>query len=118
MNPFAPQARVRLDNQWRLGDTNAVYEFNVKLGRVEATCSQDQWDQDVATSLDEFVQLLKKKYPWVGDVYLTGRSGGWLAVQDPKGKMTKVTLASMAKLVEAARRQFIKDMEQCWPRRK
>jgi len=115
MNPFAPQARVRLEDRWRLGDIGAVYEFNIKLGRVDAECSEAQWEQDARTALDEFEQMLRKKYPWIGNIHTTGRSGGWLAIEDPKGKMTKATLATIAKLVEAGKRQFVKDMEQAWP---
>ena len=118
MNPFAPQARVRLHDQWRIGDIGAVYEFNVKLGRVESDAPQDVWDQDVWTALDQFKQELRRKYPWIGDMHLTGRSGGWLAIEDPKGKMTKAKLETIAKLVEAGKRQFVKDMEQAYPRRR
>jgi hypothetical protein len=116
MNPFAPQAQVRLDNQWRLGDIGAVYEFNVKLGRVEADVSDDVWEQEIWVALDQFKQELKRKYPWIGNMYMTGRGPGWLAIEDPKGKMTKGTLEAIAKRVGAGRRQFIMGMEQAYPR--
>jgi hypothetical protein len=118
MNPFAPQARVRIDDQWRIGDIGAVYEFNVKLHRVESDAPDAVWEQEVWTALDQFKQELRRKYPWIGDMDLTGRSDGWLAIEDPKGKMTKAKLETIAKLVEAGKRQFVKDMEQAYPRRR
>ena len=75
------------------------------------------WSRRFWTALDQFKQELKRKYPWIGDIHTTGRSGGWLAVEDPKGKMTKATLSVIAKRVEAGKRQFKKDMEQAYPRR-
>jgi hypothetical protein len=116
MNPFGPQAQIRLESQWQLGDAGAVYEFNIKLRRVQSSASDVEWEQDVGTALEEFEYELQKKYPWIGRVYTTGRSGGWLAVEDPNGKMTKATLQSMSQMVEAAKRQFVKDMEQAYPR--
>jgi len=117
MNPFAPQAQVRLENRWQLGDVGAVYEFNVKLHRVQADVPDPIWEQDVRAAMEEFKTALKRKYPWIGETYLTGRSAGWLAVEDPEGKMTKKTLEDIAKRVESAKRQFVKDMEEAYPRK-
>lgn len=115
MNPFAPQARVRLDDQWRLGDAGAEYEFNVKLPPLRLKMSDEDFERDTEVALDEFQQKLRRKYPWIGQMRLTGRSGGWLAIEDPKGKMTKAKLKEIAEMVEAGKRQFIKDMRQAWP---
>jgi hypothetical protein len=117
MNPFVPQAKVRLEDRWRLGDVGAVYEFNIKLGLVEADVSNSQFERDAERALVEFEQKLRQKYPWIGRIYRTGRSGGWLAVEDPKGKMTKAALKSIAERVAAGKRQFVHDMERAWPRR-
>jgi hypothetical protein len=116
MNPFAPQAQVRLPSDKSLGDAGAVYEFNIKLYRVESNASELEWEEDSRMALEEFEYDLREKYPWIGRMYQTGRSGGWLAVEDPNGKMTKATLKSISKRVEAAKRQFVKDMEQAYPR--
>jgi len=102
---------VRLDDRWRLGDPGAVYEFNIKLLPVKAEAPQSAWDNDVQMAMQEFGASLRKKYPWIGEVSVTGRSGGWLAIEDPKGKMTKATLDAIAKRVDAAKRQFVKDTE-------
>jgi len=116
MNPFAPQASVRLEDRWRLGDAGAVYEFNVKLRHVRSQAPQNVWDQDVEMAIDELKQELKKRYPWIGEMYMTGRSGGWFAVEDPQGKMTKAKLDTIAKHVERRKRGFVKYMEQEYPR--
>lgn len=118
MNPFAPQDPVRLESRWSLGDVGAVYEFNIKMPRMNVDVSEEDYEDDARTSLREFKDKLRKKYPRVGEIYQTGRSGGWLAVQDPRGKMTKATLKSMVEFVKAAKRQFIRDMEQAWPMRR
>ena len=117
MNPFAPQTQVRLDEQWRLGDIGAEYEFNVKLPPMRLKISELEFEHDTEVALDEFQQELRRKYPWIGQMHLTGRSGGWLSIEDPKGKMTKAKLKEIAERVEAGRRQFIKDMHQAWPAR-
>lgn len=99
-----------------LGDVGAVYEFNVKLGRVEADISDREWEDELSMAQEELRTGLKNKYPWIGETHMAGRSGGWLAVEDPTGKMTKKRLEEMAKYVEAARQRFVSDIEQTHPR--
>jgi hypothetical protein len=67
-------------------------------------------------AMEAFEDSLRQKYPWIGAMHRTGRSAGWLAIEDPQGKMTKAKLEDIAKRVEAAKRQFKKDMEQAYPR--
>ena len=117
MNPFAPQADVRMHNRWSLGDVGAAYEFNIKIHGVKSDAPEDVWEEDSQMALEEFEAKLRKKYPWIGRMYRTGRSGGWLAIEDPKGKMTKATVEAMSKMVEAAKLRFVKDMEYAYPRR-
>lgn len=116
MNPFGPQAQVRLENRWHLGDAGAVYEFNVKLYRVNSDAPEEIWEQDMQAARSELERTLRKKYPWIGPTYFTGRSGGWFAIEDPQGKMTKRALAEIASLVESAKKQFVADMESTYPR--
>jgi len=118
MDPFAPQAQVRLEDKWRLGDAGAVYEFNVKLYRIQSSATEEEWEQDRVLAVEEFETELRNKYPWIGEMYMTGRSAGWFAIEDPEGKMTKKTLEAISGLVEAAKRRFVKDMEEIYPRRK
>jgi len=117
MNPFVPQAQVRLENRWQLGDAGAIYEFNVKLYRVQSSATEEEWEQDRVLAVEEFETELRNRYPWIGEMYMTGRSAGWFAIEDPKGKMTKKTLETISGLVEAAKRRFVKDMEQAYPRK-
>lgn len=115
MNPFAPQAIVRLHDRWRLGDAGAEYEFNVKLRPLRLEIPESEFEQETEMALDAFEQKLRKKYPWIGQMGRTGRSGGWLSIEDPKGKMTKAKLKEIAELVEAGKRQFIKDLRNAYP---
>jgi hypothetical protein len=118
MNPWAPIPDVRFETRWKLGDPGAVYEFNVKLYSMGlGTISDVEWEHDVRVAYEEFERALRKKYPWLGPMYFTGRSGGWLAIEDPKGQMTKPRLLAISKAVQAAKAQFKKDMRAAWPRR-
>ncbi len=67
-------------------------------------------------AVDAFADKLRKRYKWVGEVYLTGRSGGWLAVQDKDGKARGSTLETIDNLVKVAKMKFIKEMEKKFPR--
>jgi len=116
MNPFAPPVTVRLNNRWRLGDEGAVYEFNIKLRQVWSAASEYDWDDEVRAALEDLEDELRKKYPWIGSVYVTGRSGGWFAIEDPRGKMTKAKVDAIAAMVGTAKRHFVKHMEATYPR--
>jgi hypothetical protein len=116
MNPFAPQPRVRFESRWNLGDPGAVYEFNVKIYRLESDASEGDWYHEVQSALEDFQTAVHKKYPWVGDVHFTGRSGGWLAVEDPDGRMTRAKLEAIGKLVGAGLSRFKKHMVSEYPR--
>lgn len=116
MNPFAPMPKVRFESRWTLGDPHAVYEFNVKIMGLASDASEEQWSWEVDQAREAFEHDLRAKYPWVGSVYFTGRSGGWLAVDDPAGKMTKVKLAAISKMVGAALASFKRHMVEEYPR--
>lgn len=107
-----PMAETRLHNRWRLGDRGAIYEFNVKLSvRIAGLKASDrQMEHDTEVAVEEFTRALKKRYPWVGRVYLTGRSGGWLAVEDAKGGASELEVKLIAEDVEEAREQFENDL--------
>jgi len=117
MNPFQPPPELRFSSQWKLGDAGAVYEFYAKIMRIEADISEDDWEHEARMAFKEFEQKLRKKYPWVGRVYFTGRSGGWIAVDDPQGKMTESRLLAISKMVQSALAQFKKDIVRAYPRR-
>jgi hypothetical protein len=44
-------------------------------------------------------------------VYRTGITNGWLAIVDDRGKATERSIETIAKMVEAGRRQFKRDIE-------
>jgi len=104
MNPFVPLPSVRYHG--KLGAPGTVYEFNVKLLTMRANITEEQLWDEVRSALATFQVALMKKFPWVGEVYFTGRSAGWLAIQDPKGQMTMARLVAMSKMVEASLDRF------------
>jgi hypothetical protein len=110
--PLEPDARLRWETKYEIGDPGAVYEFNVKFGAPGAKFSDDdlQFERDHAVKV--FEDILRGDYPWVGNVYLTGRSGGWLAVEDKKGGATEDAVLAILERVEDARDEFVKYMKE------
>lgn len=105
-------ASVRLNSRWQVGDPGAVYEFGVKIYGVNAPgMSEEDWEQEVTIAREEFIEKLRKRYPWIGDSYFTGRTAGWLAIEDPRGKANMRNLKVIAEAVEKARKQFKHDVE-------
>lgn len=117
LRPLEKDSRIRWETKWKVGDRGAVYEFNVKLFNVKlrnvvARFSDDDLYIETQHALKMFKLLLKQAYPWVGDVYFTGRSGGWLAVEDAKGKATERAILAIADRVDDARDEFVKYMKE------
>jgi hypothetical protein len=117
MNPFAPQPVIRFDGDKTIGDAGVTYEFNVKLHRVRSNATEEQWSFAARDAFDAFETYARGRWPWVGAVYQNGRSGGWLAVEDPQGRMTKRTLAAMQTAVEKALAKFKRHMVTTYPQR-
>ena len=115
MRPFAPQPICRFDGDKKLGDAGVTYEFNVKVFgcRCSATC--DQFDAAARGAFEAFESYARERWPWIGNIYQNGRSGGWLAVHDPRGQMTKRSLAAMQKAVDKALRAFKRHMVTEYP---
>jgi len=107
-----PDARLRWETKYEIGDPGAVYEFNVKFGAPGAKFS----DEDLMIERDHavmvFEDILRSDYPWVGRVYLTGRQGGWLAVEDKSGGATDDALLAILARVEDARDEFVQYMKE------
>ena len=110
---WGPQARMRFDNKYTIGEPGAVYEFNVKMRHLRGVnISNDQLMEETYDALRSFERDVLSKYGWVGDVSLTGRSGGWLAIEDISGKATKVKLDKIAQEVERDLRAFQKRLRE------
>jgi hypothetical protein len=108
---------MRYDNNTPIGTSGATYEFNVKIYGMDTPGLTDEGlGIEAQIAADEFADKLRKRYKWVGEVYLTGRSGGWLAVQDKDGKARESTLKTIDNLVKVAKMKFIKEMEKRFPR--
>lgn len=105
-------AATRLNQRWSVGDLGAVYEFKIKIQKLDAPGMTDEdFEHEVEVALEEFIPNLQKRFSWIGEIYRTGRTNGWLAIRDDYGKATKKSIETIAKMVEAARRQFKRDVE-------
>jgi hypothetical protein len=116
MNPFAPMPSVRFETRWALGDPGAVYEFNVKIHGLPSNASEEQWDREVRRAFRAFETMLRARYPWLGELSFTGRSAGWLAIEDAEGRMTIETLNALSDAVDAALARFKQTMVRVYPR--
>jgi hypothetical protein len=117
MNPFAPQPLARFRADGKLGDAGLTYEFNVKIQKIDCEADFVDWDIDRQMAYQDFEEVLRRKYPFFTLEGFTGRSGGWLAIQDPQGRMTEKRLETIQKMVGAALKQFKKDMIAAYPRK-
>jgi hypothetical protein len=103
---------IRYDSNKKIGDVGVVYEFNVKLSmRIRGlACSEMSLSFDTEQAVDACAADLRHRYPWIGDVCLTGRSNGWLACTDREGRATEDKLKRIDVLVVKARRAFEDDL--------
>jgi len=100
---------VRWGNKYSIGDAGAVYEFNVKMHHLRGVnIDDDGLYLEVEEALERFAEKLRDRYSWIGDVSLTGRSGGWLAIEDAKGKARQSTLRTISELVRTELNAFQK----------
>jgi hypothetical protein len=116
MHPFLPQPVVRFDSDAKLGDEGVTYEFNVKLPLFECGGDFIDWDLERQAHYLAFESVFKRKYPFFTLEGFTGRSGGWLALSDPQGRMTKARITSIQKMVKKALDEFKKDMAATYPK--
>jgi hypothetical protein len=116
MRPFTSQPAVRFDGDAKLGDAGVAYEFNIKVLTLHVECSQDDWDREVCEAIRRFEAQARARWPWIGAIYTTGRSGGWLAITDPSGRMTRRTLEAMRRSVGKALAAFKKYMREIYSR--
>jgi hypothetical protein len=116
MNPFAPIPDVRFESRWSLGNPNAVYEFNIKLPLLHSSINDEHLYFAASDAIHHFEHKLRARYPWIGLVDVCGRSGGWLTIEDPQGRMTRPVLLTISKLVKDGKRKFCRKIEEQYPR--
>ena len=116
-NPFPvlkQDPRMRIESQYKAGEPGAVYEFNVKFYRGDYSADVDDDSMYIETghAVEVFADVLRERFPWVGKVHITGRSGGWLAVEDKQGKATSKKIEQIADMVDDARKEFGKYLDE------
>lgn len=92
-----------------------TYSFNVKLYKVYADISEDDWEFEVRAEIEFFKIKLKERFRNIGDLYLAGRSGGWLAIERTNGPFRSDTLAKISELVNTGLNEFKYRIEQDYP---
>lgn len=110
--PSSVGVRMRVPGR-HVGNAGTTYEFCVKLPLLRPTepISDENFEIERELALEIFTDELRERYPWVGKVYLTGRSGGWLAIEDSEGKATMRKLERIAGLVYTELAAFKKYLE-------
>lgn len=108
---------MRLEKRWQVGDPGAVYEFDIKLPRITGVrdITNEEFEIEAEDSIQFFVEDLRERYSWIGQVYQTGRSGGWLAIEDKKGLATTAKLENISKMIDEAMKDFIKQLRSQYP---
>ncbi len=107
---------MRLKKGWEVGDAGAVYEFDIKLPKIDGVdISNDDFEIEAMDSIQDFVRELKRRYSWIGNVYQTGRSGGWLAIEDKTGGATKAKTRKINDLVREAKDNFVRYIKDEYP---
>lgn len=107
--------RIRWEQKYKVGEPGAVYEFNVKLPRMTASFRDEDLYVERVHAVRAFEKILRRDFPWVGELYFTGRSDGWLAIQDKQGKATATSILAIADRVDDALGEFVKYMEEEYP---
>ncbi len=105
-------SHMRLEKGIEIGDPGAVYEFEIKIQKLhDVDMTDEELERESQTAIRDFARELKNRYSWIGKIYQTGRSGGWLAVQDIDGGGTWSKIQAIIRLVDKAQEKFVKYIE-------
>lgn len=110
-----------------------AYDFNIKVWKVHIpkiarhiyseTSIDERYEAFRNDTLETFIGDLKYDYPWISEIYIEGRSGGWLTVVTreepafvdgirigvPRKRIRD--LRQIGKKVQDAKRDFVKVVE-------
>lgn len=107
----------RYDSQARVGDKGVEYEFEIKMPVLDIEISDHEFENDARVAFKRLAAQLQSRYSWIGEVYQTGRSGGWMAFKDTRGLATPAKLRTIVGLVEEAKKKFAWQLLIDYPRR-
>lgn len=100
---------MRYEKGSEIGDLGVTYDFDIRLPVFRGIQISDaNFGREAQESLQYVKRRIKRAFPWVGRIEQTGRSGGWLSVEDPKGKANKTKLQHIAKIVDEERDMFMR----------
>lgn len=96
-----------------VGKPGTVYEFNIKLrGLRGVKISDEELYVESELAVRGLSETLQESYPWISEVYQTGRSGGWLAIKDRDGKARDQSLREIGKFIQEERESFEQDLRE------
>ena len=116
MRRITLDSECRYDSRKKIGDPGVEYEFDIKIPPLGVDMTADEFDYEAQDALIQLGRALKKRYPWTGRWYQTGRSGGWFAFTDEHGEATKAKLQTIIGMIEQAKEKFCKRLERQYPR--
>ncbi len=117
MRRITTESSCRWDEGKKVGDPGVEYEFDIKMPKLNVDMTNAEYENEAHDEIQWFKGELKTRYKWIGRIEQTGRSGGWLMVQDVKGGATKAKLQAIIRMVESAMKRFIKRLEEEYPAR-
>lgn len=104
-----PHGTRRVRYEGDLGEPGSVYEFDIRLPVIRGVkIDNEDFEFEAQHSLKEFERELRRTYTWIGQCYQTGRSGGWLAVEDKRGLATEAKLRRIMDKIDQAQAAFIR----------
>lgn len=116
MRAHSLESLCRWDTRDAVGNVGVEYEFEIKIPTISGVdCTNAEFEDLASQFIADFKRTLKSRYTWVGDVYTSGRSGGWLTVVDKKGLATREKLKTIIGLVEKGKRAFVKELKYQYP---
>jgi len=116
MRRITVESECRYEQGKKIGDPDVEYEFNIKLPPFDAEITNDDFEAEVKAAIGYLKYKFRSRYSWIGAMGQTGRSGGWLFIQDRTGGATKAKLGKIIDIITAEKKSFIKRMERLYPR--
>lgn len=114
--PHTLESSCRWDSDFAVGNVGVVYEFDIKLPRIESDIDDDDFEEAAEYALDQLADDLRTRYSWIGRIGRAGRSGGWLTIEDAKGLATRAKLKNIIDMVSRAKTHFVRYLESEYPR--
>lgn len=113
-------------------DGKEAYDFNIKIQKIwipekvrqvhSEQVIQEKYDERARAAFEDFSDLIRNDYDWIGAISQQGRSGGWLVIEteDPafvEGEPLRLprkrimALRQIYEDLKKAKQDFVKELE-------